>query len=157
MAYARGQNLSARYQRLENSLREKQGLVWEIQHLAKYPGVDEAITTTPQKRVETFHGFEIPKKPRPPQDDECCMSNCAVCVYDLYEESLDDYRKSIANLRTALSARKIPKEEWPHDVRLATAAVTPGARKEVVLTAFEELERALAKKHQAAEAISAGR
>ncbi|KAG6884929.1 hypothetical protein C0993_007193 [Termitomyces sp. T159_Od127] len=87
---------------------------------------------------------------------ECCMSNCAVCVYDLYEESLDDYRKSIADLRTALSARGIPEGEWPQDVRSATAAATPVDRKEAVLNAFEELERALAKKHHVAQVTSAG-
>ncbi|KIJ91882.1 hypothetical protein K443DRAFT_685677 [Laccaria amethystina LaAM-08-1] len=35
----------------------------------------------------------------PPADDECCMSGCAVCVYDLYEESLASYEDSITTLR----------------------------------------------------------
>ncbi|KAG6873335.1 hypothetical protein C0995_000194 [Termitomyces sp. Mi166 len=127
-----------------------------MEHLAKYPDTGAADINIPQKRIGTFHGFEIPKEPRPPQDDECCMSNCAVCVYDLYEESVVDYRKSIADLRIALSARNIPEEEWPQNVRSATTMTTPGDRKEAVLSAFEELERALAKKHQPAETTSAG-
>ncbi|KNZ73272.1 hypothetical protein J132_08041 [Termitomyces sp. J132] len=156
-AHTRGQNLSTRYQRLEKSLREKEGLAQNIEHLVKYPNVGGTVTNTPQKRVEIFHGFEIPKEPRPPQDDECCMSNCAVCVYDLYEESLNEYRKSIADLRTTLSTRNIPEEEWPQNVRSATTLTTSGDRKKAVLNAFEELEQALAKKHRAAEAnISAG-
>lgn len=85
------------------------------------------------------------------------MSNCAVCVYDLYEESLDDYRKSIADLRTVLSARNIPEEEWPQGVRATMALDSPRDRKEVVLNAFEALERALVKKHQVQEATCTGR
>ncbi|KAG6909015.1 hypothetical protein DXG01_002401 [Tephrocybe rancida] len=113
------------------------------------------MDTSPLKRTETFYGFEVPKEPTPPQDDECCMSNCAVCVYDLYEESLDDYRKSITVLRSALSTRGIPEDEWPKAVRSPTA-IGPGDRKEVVLSAFEEMERALEKKRQTAEAQYAG-
>ncbi|KAG6865378.1 hypothetical protein C0991_003081 [Blastosporella zonata] len=112
-------------------------------------------TSTPKKSIEAFHGFEIPKEPTPPADDECCMSNCAVCVYDLYEEALDDYRDSVTNLRAALSARNILEKEWPKSVR-SPITIGSGDRKGAVLSAFEEMERTLAKKHQTAEANSAG-
>ena len=60
-----------------------------------------------------FHGFVVPKEPKPPEPDgefpasfhleldnegaclECCMSGCAVCVYDLYEDALLAYRASM--------------------------------------------------------------
>ncbi|KAF8067927.1 hypothetical protein FPV67DRAFT_1400387, partial [Lyophyllum atratum] len=147
----RGQNLSDRYRRLEKSLQEKQELARHIGHLFSPPVVtpavlDAAATTTPE-RPETFHGFKVPKEPPPPRDDECCMSNCAVCVYDLYEESLEAYRKSVADLRTLLSALNIPEAEWPQNIRAAESGQTT-SRKDVVLNAFEEMERALNKKRQ---------
>ncbi|KAF5383030.1 hypothetical protein D9615_004908 [Tricholomella constricta] len=116
-----------------------------------------ATVTIPEKRPETFHGIVIPKEPPPPQDDECCMSNCAICVYDLYEESLDEYRQSVADVRSSLSAMKIPKTDWPSTIR-AKNIQGIASRKEMVLSAFEEMERALAKKRESEDdSSSAGR
>ena len=39
-------------------------------------------TDKPTARV--VRGVEIPLRPPPPASDECCMSGCARCVYDLY-------------------------------------------------------------------------
>ncbi|GAA5903917.1 hypothetical protein JCM8208_001726 [Rhodotorula glutinis] len=36
-------------------------------------------------------GVELPTKPKPPEPDECCMSGCATCVYDLYLEDVEHF------------------------------------------------------------------
>ncbi|KAG6843133.1 hypothetical protein H0H93_002134, partial [Arthromyces matolae] len=149
-ALRNSQNLSARYQRLEASLRAKQGLIGQN---SLHDAVQVESVGASKKHVDLFHGFEIPKEPEPPRDDECCMSNCAICVYDLYEESLDDYRKSIANIRTQLTARNIPEKEWPRNLRSKPSAPLID-RKEAVLSAFEEMERALARRRQAEAEIA---
>lgn len=128
--------------------------------------------------IETFRGFVIPEKPKPPADDgayltyvilyshvelrlspgaECCMSGCAICVYDLYEDSLQSYEDSINTVRSNLQAIGVPEGEWPVSIRPGGSAGTnsEGAssrsgeleRKSQVLSAFEELERLLKAKH----------
>ena len=68
------------------------------------------------------------------------MSGCAVCVHDLYQESLDDYNASVVAVRASLTDMKVPEDEWPETVR-------PGAEKRTAsnpsLSAFQEMERAL--------------
>ena len=43
------------------------------------------------------------------------MSGCAVCVYDLYEESVDAYRDKMVAFRTKLGEMGVPEDEWPRD------------------------------------------
>ncbi|KDR72489.1 hypothetical protein GALMADRAFT_749745 [Galerina marginata CBS 339.88] len=80
------------------------------------------------------------------------MSGCAVCVYDLYEESLEAYQNALSSLRTSLTALNIPDYEWPLSVQQKRSKNSTGSRsesemrKETVLSAFEEMERALALK-----------
>ena len=78
------------------------------------------------------------------------MSNCAICVYDLYSESLKEYRESIAALRAALSSLNIPQSEWPPSIRADSDSDSKGsgARQRAVLSAFEEMERALVRKKE---------
>ncbi|KAG1867221.1 hypothetical protein DFJ58DRAFT_768974 [Suillus subalutaceus] len=104
-----------------------------------------------QNTPGTIAGFVIPEEPIPPSDEECCMSGCAICVYDLYEESLETYKESIVALRSSLSALSIPNSEWPDRVR----ANTPAAEKrhEVIFNAFEEMERQLKEKKERRAAV----
>ena len=78
------------------------------------------------------------------------MSGCAVCVYDLHEEALKAYKEALASLRNSLSALHIPVDEWPSSIRQQSSSEPsrPDKRKEVVLNAFEEMERALKLKRQ---------
>jgi len=71
------------------------------------------------------------------------MSGCAVCVYDLYEESLSAYKASVQSLRSALTASSIPEDEWPAHIRTTHMSSTGSG---AVLSAFEEMERALEEK-----------
>jgi hypothetical protein len=81
------------------------------------------------------------------------MSGCAICVYDLYEESLEAYKESIVALRSSLSALSIPDSEWPDRVRTNTPAAEK--RHEVIFNAFEEMERQLKEKKERRAAVEA--
>jgi hypothetical protein len=75
------------------------------------------------------------------------MSGCAICVHDLYQESLDEYNDSVVAVRASLTDMKIPEEEWPEAVR-------PGSEKRMSvpassLGAFQEMERALKARREA--------
>ena len=81
---------------------------------------------------------------------ECCMSGCAVCVYDFYEEALQAYKEAVLSLQDSLSALHIPEDQWPSSIRRQSPSEHSGRdkRKEMVLNAFEEMERALKLKRQ---------
>lgn len=197
---APGRNLSQRYASLERALRKKHALVAQqveteeavVVHDPEAVSASELSTEAPShaavgtmstspsssSTIETFRGFVIPEKPKPPADDgaylsygilyshvelrlspgaECCMSGCAICVYDLYEDSLQSYEDSISTVRSNLQAIGVPEGEWPVSIRPGGSAGTnsEGAssrsgeleRKSQVLSAFEELERSLKAKH----------
>lgn len=77
------------------------------------------------------------------------MSGCAVCVYDLYEDSLLTYKASLASLRTQLKFMGIPESEWPSRVK---SSPNPQAIKrplDTSLGVFEAMEKALKAKQQA--------
>ncbi|KAG1763298.1 oxidoreductase-like protein [Suillus occidentalis] len=126
-----GQNLSERYRRLENTLRGRNVPVRQRSEIsqdvedaskARSPPLSSSSSYSAQNTPDTIAGLVIPEEPIPPSDEECCMSGCAICVYDLYEESLEAYKESIAALRSSLSALTIPDSEWPDRIRTNTPA-----------------------------------
>ena len=157
-----GRNLSERFQRLEKTFRTKHDL---DRITASRPLTPLPPTAPPRlSTVTTFRGVVIPEVPRAPESDglsftrfpatvfvlnnlvECCMSGCAICVHDLYQESLDGYNDSVVAVRASLTDMKIPEEEWPETVR-------PGSEKRMSpassLGAFQEMERALKARREA--------
>ena len=70
-----GQNLSDRYLRLEKSLRGRVALSKELdgysQNSSTIPAVTQSnpLSKSSSKRLQVFHGFEIPEEPKPPADD----------------------------------------------------------------------------------------
>lgn len=46
--------------------------------------------------------LDLPPKPEPPADGECCESGCDPCVYDYYYEALERWRQEVA----AIQARR---------------------------------------------------
>jgi len=76
------------------------------------------------------------------------MSGCAVCVYDLYQESQNAYREAVGYLRTSLSAMHIPESEWPDSIRENARRTVMPPQQNVSLNAFEEMERRLKQKHK---------
>jgi hypothetical protein len=77
------------------------------------------------------------------------MSGCAVCVHDLYQESLEDYNSSVAAVRTSLAAMKVPVEDWPESIRPESERQMPLPASAVSLNAFQEMERALKARREA--------
>lgn len=77
------------------------------------------------------------------------MSGCAICVHDLYQESLSEYSASVAALRASLVALGVPEAEWPADIQTSSDKAE-NARKDVSGDAFAAMERALKEKKEAA-------
>jgi hypothetical protein len=77
------------------------------------------------------------------------MSGCAICVHDIYQESLDEYNYSVAAVRANLDAMKVPVEEWPETIRPGSEKRTSSQASGVSLSAFEEVERALGARREA--------
>ena len=74
------------------------------------------------------------------------MSGCAICVHDLYAESLESYTKALDSLRDALRAKGISELEWP--IQLSSRARE--VKKDVSLSAFEQMELQLAARKEEA-------
>lgn len=41
-----------------------------------------------------------PVPPDMPGDSECCQSGCVPCVYDLYADEMEEYRKALREWET---------------------------------------------------------
>lgn len=67
-----GQNLSLRFNRLEKSLRGKEGYDKRIADLKEEGSPATHATTSTVAEKQTFMGFVIPEKPKPPADDGEC-------------------------------------------------------------------------------------
>ncbi|VDC07441.1 unnamed protein product [Peniophora sp. CBMAI 1063] len=161
----RAQDLSARFQQLERTLRTKETLedqLADTHHVRSSANLAPSSQDIQPRRLvkpsRMFHGLIIPDKPSEPEADECCMSGCAVCVYDLYDESLQSYKESLAAVRASLAKMDIPEADWPADIR-AESASTPSTPREksVALSAFEEMERQLLEKRTQQANIAASR
>ncbi|KAJ3717575.1 hypothetical protein DFJ43DRAFT_1099327 [Lentinula guzmanii] len=117
-----GQNLSDRYIRLAKSLRGKETLE------AEYENIHRSVLS----------GSNTGRLPAA----ECCMSGCAVCVYDLYEDSLTAYREAVAKVTGALKSMEVPEADWPRNLR------TSERNKDVTLTVFEQMELEIQRRKQ---------
>ena len=71
------------------------------------------------------------------------MSGCAICVHDLFTESMETYTKTLDSLREALRAKAVPEDEWPAQL-VVSGTGAKVARKDVSLSAFEQMEMQLA-------------
>ncbi|KAJ1777467.1 hypothetical protein LPJ77_002830 [Coemansia sp. RSA 2523] len=76
----------------------------------------------------------LPPKPEPPGRDDCCMSGCEYCVWDLYDEDMHEYQKHATAIREALEAKgmPVPQHLRPESLR---DSVDPSMR------AFLDMER----------------
>ncbi|KAJ4485712.1 oxidoreductase-like protein [Lentinula aciculospora] len=146
-----GQNLSERYIRLEKSLRGKEALETEYEDLHRStltgPSLTRKQLADGQPR-DTFRGIIIPEKPKEPQSDECCMSGCAICVYDLYEDSLSAYREAIAKVTASLNSMGVPESDWPQSLRMCLTAAENESKKDVTLSVFEQMELKIQQRKQ---------
>lgn len=79
---------------------------------------DGKYTGTPaEPKAKTIRGVSVPAKPAPPGPEDCCMSGCARCVYDLYAEDLQDFHADLTEARNKLLALSPPiqREEWDQE------------------------------------------
>ena len=74
------------------------------------------------------------------------MSGCAICVYDLYEQSLNEYRDSIEHIRASLTDLGVPQSDWPSSLSSGRSASDLSKAHSASESAFEALERTLAAK-----------
>ncbi|KAJ2747409.1 hypothetical protein GGI20_000547 [Coemansia sp. BCRC 34301] len=83
----------------------------------------------------------LPPKPEPPSNDDCCLSGCEFCVWDLYDDDIREYQKQASVIRSAFEAqgKSVPSCLRPENLR---DAVDPTMR------AFLDLEREMAMKIQ---------
>ncbi|KAG0374668.1 hypothetical protein BGX24_010104 [Mortierella sp. AD032] len=92
-----------------------------------------------------YHGFAIPVKPSPPGAEDCCMSGCAHCIYDIYEEDRQEYKTKLAKVLDEITQAGLPP---PPNIN-TKAAKGDGATKDEEddmdpgMKAFLELERKL--------------
>ncbi|OCL08742.1 hypothetical protein AOQ84DRAFT_397756 [Glonium stellatum] len=57
-----------------------------------------------QAASRNIAGIIVP--PRPSEPDNCCMSGCVNCVWDLYRDELEDWAAKSAEARAALQAQR---------------------------------------------------
>ncbi|KAK9470958.1 oxidoreductase-like protein [Dipodascopsis tothii] len=106
-------------------------------------------------KARTIAGVRVP--PRPIEPDNCCMSGCVNCVWELYREDVEEYQD---RRRKAIEAIKANSrwDLWPADfgprpktVTEAPAEDDPWKGVDVSIRAFIETERRLkAQKKQGA-------
>src|SRR6266404_5925244 len=153
---AHGRNLSERFRQLEKTVLAKHNLNQTVPRDSQQPTSTHPTTLRQPPTPKTFRGLVIPDVPKAPESDggcahllllprsyiftECCMSGCAVCVYDLYQESVDAYKFAVASVRASLSSMGVPIEQWPDNIRPGSERKLPPP---ISLSAFEELEREL--------------
>ncbi|KAL0640798.1 hypothetical protein Q9L58_000105 [Maublancomyces gigas] len=98
-------------------------------------------------------GVKIPPKPLEP--DNCCMSGCVNCTWDIFREDLEEWRSARAEARTKLKLQKTV--EFPN---LDEDGLMPGGMWEgfenipVGMKAFMETEKRLKEKHKSQESTS---
>ncbi|GAA96944.1 uncharacterized protein L969DRAFT_90348 [Mixia osmundae IAM 14324] len=116
------------------------------------PAAEPRLAILKDDSQTLFHGVQIPIKPRPPKDDECCMSGCARCVYDLYAEDLSDYSDACKKAQVQLTELQVPQSQWPSSLprMQAAGAAEPPSDLSPTLSAFMLLEKKLASKQSPA-------
>ncbi|KAF2225616.1 oxidoreductase-like protein, partial [Elsinoe ampelina] len=59
-------------------------------------------------------GVKIPARPEEP--DNCCMSGCVNCVWDLYRDELEEWAAANAEAKAKLAAMKAEKQEGGEEI-----------------------------------------
>ncbi|KAF9942907.1 hypothetical protein BGZ67_009365 [Mortierella alpina] len=93
-----------------------------------------------------YHGFAIPVKPTPPGSEDCCMSGCAHCIYDIYEEDRQEYKRKLAMVLQDIEKAGLPPPPNIASKRSSTdgsAAKDDDDDMDPGMKAFLELERKL--------------
>jgi hypothetical protein len=70
---------------------------------SKMNGADERRTTI-AAASQVVAGITVPPKPAEP--DNCCMSGCVNCVWDLYRDEMEEWAEASAQARAAIQAQR---------------------------------------------------
>ena len=54
---------------------------------------------------------ELPPRPPPPRDEDCCRSDCPMCVFNLYDRELERWQERVAEILAARAERGRSKPE----------------------------------------------
>ena len=49
---------------------------------------------------------DLPPRPQPPRDEDCCRGGCLLCVFDLYERDLERWEERVAQIRAERAGRE---------------------------------------------------
>ncbi|KAF8985557.1 hypothetical protein BGZ46_003563 [Entomortierella lignicola] len=98
--------------------------------------------STPRAGSILYHGFSIPVKPTPPGPEDCCMSGCAHCIYDIYEEDRQHYKQQLAKVLGEIEKAGLPP---PQNLPVSSVTVNNDGDSDMnpSMKAFLELERKL--------------
>lgn len=44
---------------------------------------------------------QLPPRPLPPRDSDCCRSDCPNCVFNLYDRELERWQEQVERIRAA--------------------------------------------------------
>ncbi|SCZ97561.1 BZ3500_MvSof-1268-A1-R1_Chr4-3g07249 [Microbotryum saponariae] len=89
------------------------------------------------QKDRTFLGVRIPTKPEPPGPEDCCQSGCAICVYDSYLSSIEEYHDALSStleeLRNKIQQQslRVEAKDWPAELGPFDAFVKRGASQTV--------------------------
>ncbi|TIA72217.1 hypothetical protein E3P92_02099 [Wallemia ichthyophaga] len=84
----------------------------DLGHDKKEKSVESSKT-----HAHTIQGVEIPTKPNQPAPDECCMSGCPNCTYDIYADDLANYLAVAPKAASQLESKGVALDRWPMDLR----------------------------------------
>ena len=50
--------------------------------------------------------IELPPRPEPPDPRDCCGSGCVRCIFDLHDDAVAEWERTVARLRAEDAQRE---------------------------------------------------
>ncbi|KAI8340928.1 oxidoreductase-like protein [Chlamydoabsidia padenii] len=104
-------------------------------------------TTPPVTSFVWLRNEKIPVPTKPPPPENCCMSGCAYCVYDIYQEDMETYKQQMIDLRQRFdnAGVDIPDALMTKKMKSSTSDPQPDDDDDMdpTMKAFLEMEKKL--------------